>query len=187
MITNAKKIFVLLVIILSVILFTSLPCKALNQVTHKSINKYIADKSSSLVGSSLHQYLQQQLGMQKGLEEFVNNKMIFDWIGDGGENEDAGIRALNHFLNPITNQGLSGQYSVVNWATLSVVSQQLENYSWNDVRDYYLKALTYSDKTTRENYYALTFQGVGQLMHLVQDMSVPAHTRNDHLKTRLEV
>ena len=180
MITNAKKIFVLFIIILSVILFSALPCNALREETHKAINKYIADKNSTLSGFSLHQYLQKQLGMQKGSEEFVNNKMIFEWIGDGGESEDAGIRSLNHFLNPINNQGLLGNYSALQWATLLVGTQPLSPISsWNDVRSYYLKALTSTDKATREDYFARTFQGVGQVMHLVQDMSVPAHARVD--------
>ncbi|MBN1383021.1 MAG: hypothetical protein JXA41_15255 [Deltaproteobacteria bacterium] len=39
--------------------------------------------------------------------------------------------------------------------------------------------MTAEDKTTREKYFAETFRGVGQLMHLLQDMSVPAHVRND--------
>jgi hypothetical protein len=180
MITNAKKIFVLLIIILPVILFTSLPCKALNQVTHKAINKYIADKGSSLVAASLHEYLQQQLGMQKGLEEFVNNKMIFDWIGDGGEYEDSGGRVVNHFLDPVTNKGLLIGQSALVWATLPVGEQNLTPISsWNDVRAYYYKALTSINDSVREEYFALTFQGLGQVMHLVQDMSIPAHARND--------
>lgn len=180
MITNAKKIFVLLIIILPVILFTSLPCKALNQVTHKAINKYIADKGSSLVAASLHEYLQQQLGMQKGLEEFVNNKMIFDWIGDGGEYEDSGGRSVNHFLDPVTNKGLLIGQSALVWATLPVGEQNLTPISsWNDVRAYYYKALTSINDSVREEYFALTFQGLGQVMHLVQDMSIPAHARND--------
>lgn len=180
MIINAKKIFVPFVIILSVILFSALPCKALREETHKAINKYIADKNASIAGSALHQYLQKQLGMQKGLEEFVNNKMIFEWIGDGGVNEDAGIRSLNHFLNPINNQGLLGNYSALQWATLPVGAQPLSPISsWNDVRYYYYLALTSKDKTTRDDNFAMTFQGVGQVMHLVEDMSVPAHTRNE--------
>ena len=59
-----------------------------------------------------------------------------------------------------------------------VGAQGEESYSWHDVRSYYYQALTAADKTTRENNFAKTFRGLGQVMHLVQDMSVPAHTRD---------
>ena len=53
------------------------------------------------------------------------------------------------------------------------------NYSWYDVRDYYYKALTLPTKTEKDTYFAQTFRGLGQVMHLVQDASVPAHSRDD--------
>jgi hypothetical protein len=52
-------------------------------------------------------------------------------------------------------------------------------YSWNDVRGYFYDALTAPDQITKERKLAETFRGLGQLMHLVQDMSVPEHTRDD--------
>jgi hypothetical protein len=64
------------------------------------------------------------------------------------------------------------------WATLPAGAQRLQNYSWNDVRDYYFQALTAREKSKRDNWFALTFRGVGQIMHLVQDMSVPAHVQS---------
>lgn len=33
--------------------------------------------------------------------------------------------------------------------------------------------------TSRDNYFAEMFRGIGQLMHLVEDLSVPKHTRDD--------
>ncbi|MGB5219222.1 MAG: hypothetical protein WBN66_13110 [Smithella sp.] len=71
---------------------------------------------------------------------------------------------------------MSLEKSALEWATLPVGGQ---NSSWNDVRSYYYTALTSANKTTRELYFAKTFKGVGQIMHLVQDMSVPGHTRGD--------
>lgn len=63
------------------------------------------------------------------------------------------------------------------------------DWSWKKVREYYYTALSGKDyysnnevapaKTQRDSYFAKTFRGVGQLMHLVQDMSVPSHVRND--------
>jgi hypothetical protein len=47
------------------------------------------------------------------------------------------------------------------------------------VRGYFYEALTVPDQDTKERKLAETFRGLGQLMHLVQDMSVPEHTRDD--------
>ena len=41
------------------------------------------------------------------------------------------------------------------------------------------KALTSTGNTERDKYFAETFRGLGQLMQLVTDMSVPEHTRDD--------
>lgn len=53
------------------------------------------------------------------------------------------------------------------------------DWSWTAVRNSYYLALTSTVKTDRDSKFANTFRGMGQLMHLVQDMSVPEHTRND--------
>ena len=96
-------------------------------------------------------------------------------------------RSRNHFHNPIDNSGFSGIWdtgllsgmSALDWAMQPPNSQNCGCYSWNDVRDYYYRALTSPDKGTREIYFAETFRGIGQLMHLVPDMSVPEHVRNN--------
>jgi hypothetical protein len=183
MASKIRKIFVTLLIIAcsALLTFTNISF-ALGPVTHKAINNYIAQQSIN--GFSLNDYLKTQLGLKEGTETYFKNgyldQQVFKWLGDGGVYEDAGARSLNHFLNPITNKGLLGNYSAPAWATLPVSAQPLSPISsWNDVRSYYYLALTSADKATRENYFARTFQGVGQVMHLVEDMSVPAHTRND--------
>ena len=116
------------------------------------------------------------------------------WLSDGCEFEDVPhwylmyLRSKNHFHNPINEQGFSGIWdteflsgiAAINWALLPQNMQSPGGYySWADVRSYYLKALTLGTKTDRDTNFAQTFRGLGQLMHLVQDMSVPEHTRND--------
>jgi len=177
MINQIKKIYRIFIVIILIIFSLVVPSIALEVATHRAINEYVADKSTNLNNFSLHKYLQQQLGIQNGSEEYFNSKKVFKWLGDGGVNEDDGTRFRNHFLNPINDKGLGDYYkSAVDWATLSLSEQ---TFSWNDVRFYYYKALTVSSKTAKERNFAKTFRGLGQIMHLVQDMSVPAHTRND--------
>ena len=159
------------ILLFSLELFLPIRVSALGKVTHRAINEKNADKSSYL-----NQYLINNLGFKAGVEALINEKRINKYIGDGGEAEDAGFRSLNHFPNPITDQGILGYDSALQWASLPVATQPFSPFaSWNDVRNNYLKALTATDKTTREDYFARTFQGIGQVMHLVEDMSVPAH------------
>ncbi len=78
------------------------------------------------------------------------------------------------------------------------------DWSWNTARKFYHAALTGNstalngfkveeslfnsttiagkinmNETERNQFFAWTFRAVGQVMHLVEDMSVPSHTRND--------
>jgi len=135
---------------------------ALGQDTHKSINEYVSQRN--LNNFSLNDYLKTQLGMKEGTETYFKSgyldQQVFKWIGYGGAEEDAGIRSMNHFLNPITNKGLSLNYSALEWATMPLFNQKLSPFaSWNDVRYYYFKALTAVDKTTKDDYFALSWSG----------------------------
>ena len=53
-------------------------------------------------------------------------------------------------------------------------------YSWFIARSAFCEALkTIYDKTQRNTYFARAFRSLGQVVHLLQDMAVPAHVRND--------
>ena len=180
MISLKKRVILTAIFYLFAIFHLSIPenLYALNVKTHRIINEHISKNVFS--GFSLNIYLKDQLGMPKGYDEKINNKEVFLWISEGGEREDKDLRPLNHFHNPITNRGLTSfDYSALSWATLPAGTQSPESYSWNDVRFCYYNALTYKDRFSRDINYARTFRGIGQVMHLLQDMSVPAHTRND--------
>lgn len=165
---------------------------ALETETHKTINEYIASKTFD--GFSLNSYLQAQIGFQKGVEEIFQSKKVSEWLGDGGVKEDVPywympyLRSVNHFHNPLTNQGFSGVWgtgvlsgvSSIQWSQKAIATQSPGGYySWHDVRDYFYKGLTANAKTTRDQNFADTFRGLGQLMHLLEDLSVPEHTRDD--------
>ena len=106
-------------------------------------------------------------------------------------------RSNNHFHNPLrgpllTNCGLdatsylpgdppievtyTGQSSIA-WAQYRDQDPG-GKWSWYDAREYFYKGLTVPDKTQRDGAMANCFRALGQLMHLVQDAWVPAHTRN---------
>lgn len=164
---------------------------ALEVETHKAINEHIARNTVS--DFSLDAYLKNYLGVQEGVEKEYKyqseTQKAWRWLTLGGLYEDVPywylpyLRSVNHFHNPITNQGVSGLLSgesAVTWAQKPAGTQSPGGfYSWNDVRGYYYNALVSTAKEGRNANFAETFRGIGQLMHLVQDMSVPAHTRND--------
>ena len=62
-------------------------------------------------------------------------------------------------------------------------------WDWQSARSYFYTYLTglspqtgqsiASDQMTREFYFAKSLRALGQVAHLVQDMAVPAHVRND--------
>jgi hypothetical protein len=107
-------------------------------------------------------------------------------------------RSVNHFHNPLKQWSEAGLNDTILAHTFtgqsSVLWAQNQNqnvggiWSWHDMRQYFYIALTGKDfsgntvatnRTERDKYFADTFRGVGQLMHLVQDASVPEHVRND--------
>lgn len=158
---------------------------SLEKPTHKKLNETIA--SGAFNGFSLDSYLKNNLGFTDGAIEKINGKEVFKWIGSGGQYEDEPFytRSFNHFHNPLLSwdsAGYGGTFkSAILWAQDQGTFGSLfgGNYSWKAVRDYYYLGLTSYTKTDREKNLAETFRGLGQLMHLVEDMSVPAHTRND--------
>jgi len=101
----------------------------------------------------------------------------------GSIGEDDGVRALHHFYDPVYNRGLFGQLSAKNWAqntlaqagafrplagAITGIFGAPTDYSWDRaVYDY-----VWVDKSRG-------LDGLGHLLHLIEDMSVPDHTRND--------
>lgn len=54
-----------------------------------------------------------------------------------------------------------------------------QEMGWDNARSYFYDALTSQAPATREAMFVKTFRAVGQTVHLLQDMAVPAHVRND--------
>lgn len=54
-------------------------------------------------------------------------------------------------------------------------------FAWPDTRRYFYNALTAKTGEERGHYSALTFFSLGHNLHILEDMGVPAHTRNDFL------
>ncbi|MBE0427112.1 MAG: hypothetical protein IBX72_10780 [Nitrospirae bacterium] len=175
------------------ILFTSLlfawsyilpfDATALEKATHFDLNGKIVVQNQV----SLNTYLKLKLGLSKGIEEIINGKQVIKWIQEGGVKEDEPLntRSFNHFHNPLKpwdSAGLKGTFqSAVIWAQEQETFGSLfgGDWSWKKARESFHKGLTAVTKTDREKNLADTFRALGQVMHLIQDVSVPAHTRDD--------
>ena len=93
----------------------------------------------------------------------------WDWTGGYG-------RFLNHFLNPqFGDDGYLGYGNAWYWATQHSDNQ----YGYAPAREYFERAFTESSAAERQYNRAKMFASIGHLMHLFNDMNVPAHTRGD--------
>jgi len=129
------------------------------------------------------------------------SKLLQNWIRDGGYSADEPeySMALVHFYDP-KNPGkeyltdhlflqkvgelwysdlVNPRLSAVDWAFDSDTGTgyYIQDYSWNDGLRYYKAAL---ESPLRSNFlYGQAWRAVGETMHLMSDMTVPAHVRND--------
>ncbi|MDO8477522.1 MAG: hypothetical protein Q7W02_15240 [Candidatus Rokubacteria bacterium] len=188
-------------LILAVLTTADIPgAVAFKLETHVSIN----DRAAVISGTGA--YLKDELGLKDGLGKTFRRKPDdertgFRWIQFGGRAEDlydesewfgAAYRSKNHFHNPIVaswaDSGLrtlsiclpfviSGESSP-RWAQ-NADQGQSGQAAWADARKAYFEALTLGAMVDRDDGWTRTLQVLGQQMHLVADLVVPAHTRND--------
>ena len=123
--------------------------------------------------------------------------------------KDLQTRAYNHFHDPLKSWDIAGlndgrtnhiynnhygrdPISPILWGLAPGQQEFPENstgdWSWGKAREYYYTFLTGKDFTVnavavsqgeKEAVFADCFRAVGQVMHLLEDVSVPLHTRND--------
>jgi hypothetical protein len=101
------------------------------------------------------------------------------WLVRGSIEEDSPlIRCRNHFYDPDTGQGLSDVHyehiptvPAPEWA----VSSRLQSRIW-ELGDRSWRQAVYS---YQQQDYKKAFVSLGHVLHLLQDMGVPAHVRND--------
>ena len=172
--------------------------------THPRITKSAVENSN--INNYLIQNLGFKDGIETKVPANTNNTIRF-WLEEGSKLEDSPLcRASNHFHNPLKSwdqsgvsdqpslisgwcslTGYSTKYPNVTWATgylapapngskITISGQEMD---WDNAREYYHLALTSQSSTDRETNFTMTFQSLGQVIHLIEDMAVPAHVRND--------
>ncbi len=131
---------------------------------------------------------------------------ISEWLRIGSIIEDHDNRIIpwrprHHFHDPIRNAGLDNHtdhpdwdapgwstwlplgQSALNWTILGTALQEPRNNNdkWSIARSMFYESLTDPNKNVREARLAESFLKLGCVLHMLEDMGVPAHTRNDFL------
>jgi len=105
-------------------------------------------------------------------------------IKKGSRDEDNAPRWVNHFYDPVYNQGWLGNLTSKQWAqsvpaqsgVYQTTSSGLSFNYFDSVSDYSWEraVFEYADRDKTRGLLAL-----GHVLHLIQDMAVPDNTRND--------
>lgn len=147
--------------------------------------------------------------LRKGeAEPDIVTRTILGWMKAGStiEDEDGrewAIRPRHHFHDPTRNAGLDNQWdhpnwedyactwtgfdltgeSAQHWAAVGTAEKEptTNEHRWGKAREEFYKVLVENDASTREEALAKAFLNLGHVLHLIEDMGVPAHTRNDFL------
>src|SRR3989304_1444385 len=157
-----------------------------------------ADISERAYGlAEINAFLAGQLG-RAGNEKFPRGSPPFqtflapvDWIRQGSIDEDIPLRYFNHFYDPIHNRGLdaTGQFPLGipfplrgrpshEWGLEDPQEIGGQDFSYRDAREPFRLSLTEPDPRNRERRLAETFYALGHVIHFLQDLASPAHTRN---------
>lgn len=104
-------------------------------------------------------------------------------IKRGSIDEDASPRWLHHFYDPVYNRGLLGQISSKEWAKDTEAQAGFAAVGAGGIKEYFSGNNDYSwDRAIYEYAWSDKERGLktlGHILHLIQDASVPDHTRND--------
>lgn len=99
-------------------------------------------------------------------------------------------RFVNHFYDPhlrgcysLKEKGICAKDWALNgggdWGLNGGVAKNPNKFSWKIACDYYRDSIRAKDTAKRKSVQADLFASIGFLSHLIQDMTVPAHVRDD--------
>lgn len=165
--------------------------------THRLVNDKV------YVDSVLDEYFWGELGFALDSKGRILNKypvkqpwQLFEDAGVAEDSPPYYFRAWNHYHDPILNWGEAGYsnpvlpdgMSSVQWAQDLSTDLSGPNYwTWQRAYDDFLAGLRLPDAAAREQALGDLFTTLGHLTHLVSDISVPEHSRNDaHLLRNYE-
>ena len=168
---NSAKSFLQVIAMIAI----ALPINTLawnDKVTHRDISQYASEQSLLKTDEYIYK-IGYANGLRSALEWDGLNRMVWQWLAEEGSvEEDTVPRWLNHFHDPLVPWTNAGLRKLVTWESTVLWAQDYKNndkWSWQKTRNYYYSALTAEIKSTRDAYFAQTFRGLGQQIHLLQE------------------
>jgi hypothetical protein len=160
---------------------------AYEQGTHELLSELAADRSVLSVSGFLSSMGLGQYD-SNGLYYHANSnnrKTIQELISQGSYDEDEllnGTSVLFHFYDPQSidsgSRGLRIGGSEF-WSSMEWSLQKNPDYSYQNAQDYFYDALTASTEQYRNIAFGKLFTAIGHVIHHIQDMAQPQHTRNE--------
>lgn len=144
--------------------------------------------------TTLNQFSTDSLRDNLGLRGYYEALVITDDAGEessvnlalqkGAFDEDSGLRTRMHFFDPQFNLPYTyvpGTYTSPSWATEFIgVRLDVQEYSYFDAVDQMWQGLSSTDPVVRDEMMGKAFVSLGHVVHHIQDMAQPQHTRNDN-------
>ncbi|HEY0372452.1 MAG TPA: hypothetical protein VGD79_10645 [Thermoanaerobaculia bacterium] len=159
----------------SLLLLAASPLTAYEVEVHDTMTRHVFNRLSA--------DFQQRLGVARDYK--IGGVTLQKLMADAAIAEDTPPRPVNHFLDPENDAPLTTRLlfgiclpngmRADSWAENNPFSQQ--TLTW--LPNHYEDALLGPNQGTRDASLREFFQTLGHVVHLVQDMSQPEHTRND--------
>lgn len=171
------RITILMVIALYARLGFSFEPETHAEISVRAVQKSVLSQQSVLSDMGL------QSSILDDSQQFPNgrarNRNIVELFQDGARFEDDFLRSLNHFYNPLTGAGIRDSSPSPDWAISGAGDTSTTKFSFNAAREYMYNALTDGSESFRLRQFGLMFRSLGQVIHHIQDMAQPQHTRLD--------
>ena len=171
---------------------------AYKETTHEIFSEYAADNSvlssspTLLSDFGLSPYGTREFTNSDGNPNTIQEIVVFgsDFEDDGSISSPFSARVLRHFFDPQGNKGLTflgvTYPKSPDWALerdqaqgpLSFTSPN-QDYSYKEAREYFDAAFACQTASCRLANFSKTFQSMGHIIHHLQDMGQPQHTRLD--------
>ncbi len=130
--------------------------------------------------ANLSNYITGYTGL-KGFKEKVGGHEILGNIMDSNSMEDLvpGDFIHSHFYNPLTNLAFTSWPASLTPSAYDRANARSNQFSWSEARHYFYNGLTFKYEANRSDEFYKAFEALGHVVHLIQDVAVPAHTRLD--------
>lgn len=137
------------------LILQAVPANSFQVGTHRALS----DKAVGATG--LDTFLKGQLNFSLGIDQpfsdGISTMTVLQWVQEGSEREDDGIRPANHFHNPLRIWDFANPFgfSSIIWGQGTAVAN---DFRWQNARVSFFNGLVASTVAERERLLALAFR-----------------------------